>query len=224
MPDQQQIDNVAEQISTMIDKAGNELLADLYKIKRSMTAGAFAEIMLKADIEGMLTKKLQNADLLYITAHRTVLEGTKGFADIDPNKLTMFLEFNKQAFDTSIISNISANLKDVIGRGISAGLAETDILAMVTETTLSKHQVRTAINTQLNNYSRVVTNEMMKNAPKTARYSYVGPQDDKTRPKCAEMYGAGELTLKQLDSKYPAAKIAGGGFNCRHKWEMTYAG
>ena len=225
MPDvSSQIDNVAEQISLNIDKASNELLADLYAIRRSMTAGQFTEIMLNADIEGMLTKKIAKAESLYINAHKTVLEGTKGFASIEPKKLTMFLEFNKQAFDKSIVTPLAANMKDTIARGIVAGLRESEIVAMVESTTISVAQIETVVNTQLNNYSRVVTNEMMKNAPKTAKYTYVGPSDDKTRPYCAEMIEAGELTLEQIEEKFADALIAGGGYNCRHKWEITDAG
>ena len=73
-------------------------------------------------------------------------------------------------------------------------------------------------NTTLNNYSRQVTNQMMKVAPKNTKYVYIGPIDDKTRPICLKMWSAGTLTLKEIDEKFPARFVEGGGFNCRHQW------
>ena len=224
MADQRQIVDVAEGISLMVDRAGSEIVADLYQIRRSMTAGAFADLMLEADIEGILKKKLTKADSMFISGHKSVLESTMGFAEINPDKLSLFIEFNRDAFEKSVITNISGTMKDTIARGVSAGLSEGEIALMVKDTTLTAAQVKTVVNTQLNNYSRVVTNEMMKVAPKNAKYRYVGPQDEKTRPICVEMGGVGELTLKELDASYPSAKIAGGGYNCRHKWEISDVG
>ena len=161
---------------------------------------------------------------MFISGHKSVLESTMGFAEINPDKLSLFIEFNRDAFEKSVITNISGTMKDTIARGVSAGLSEGEIALMVKDTTLTAAQVKTVVNTQLNNYSRVVTNEMMKVAPKNAKYRYVGPQDEKTRPICVEMGGVGELTLKELDASYPSAKIAGGGYNCRHKWEISDVG
>ena len=77
--------------------------------------------------------------------------------------------------------------------------------------------MQTLVNTTLNSYSRQVTNQMMSIAPKTTKYVYIGPVDDRTRDECLDMASAGALTLEQIISQFGEAPlIDGGGFNCRH--------
>ena len=74
--------------------------------------------------------------------------------------------------------------------------------------------METLINTSLNTYSRTVTNEMMKVAPKNTKYVYVGPIDDRTRDECLDMASVGELTESQIISQFGEAPLTdGGGFN-----------
>ena len=63
---------------------------------------------------------------------------------------------------------------------------------------------------------------MMKNAPATTKYVYVGPVDDRTRDECLDMAAEGEITESEILTKFGEAVLAdGGGFNCRHKWEIA---
>ena len=82
--------------------------------------------------------------------------------------------------------------------------------------------MQTLVNTTLNTYSRQVTNQMMKVAPNNTKYIYIGPLDDRTRDECLEYANAGELTEAQIESNGWSASLSdGGGFNCRHKWEIA---
>ena len=63
---------------------------------------------------------------------------------------------------------------------------------------------------------------MMDIAPSNTKYVYIGPVDEKTRDECLQMASAGRLTLEQIKSQFgEAVLVDGGGFNCRHKWEIA---
>jgi len=222
MANQNNIDNAADQIANLVDKAKADLLADLYQIKRTMTLGEFVEIVSTMDIEGTLKKKLQKATSIYANAHRGVLESTIGFADIDSKLLTGFASLNEQLFDSSIIRTISGHIRTQVVKGVQGGLSVSQIVDSVSNASISNAQMQTLVNTTLNTYSRQVTNQMMKVAPKTTKYLYIGPVDSATRDECLDMASAGTLTLAQISSQYGEGVLMdGGGFNCRHKWEIA---
>ena len=222
MADQNQIDNASEQIIRIVDKARADMLTDLYNIKRNMTLGAFIEIVSTIDIEGTLKKKVQKATAVYANAHRSVLESTIGFAKVESNILTGLAALNEQLFDSSIIRVISGHIRTQIVKGVQAGLPISDIIDGVINASVSNAQMQTLVNTTLNTYSRQVTNEMMNNVPSNTKYVYIGPVDDRTRDECLDMASAGELTEAQIISQFGSAPLAdGGGFNCRHKWEIA---
>ena len=222
MANQNNISNAADQIANLVDKAKADLLADLYQIKRTMTLGEFVEIVSTMDIEGTLKKKLQKATSIYANAHRGVLESTIGFADIDSKLLTGFASLNEQLFDSSIIRTISGHIRTQVVKGVQGGLSVSQIVDSVSNASISNAQMQTLVNTTLNTYSRQVTNQMMKVAPKTTKYLYIGPVDSATRDECLDMVSAGALTLDQIISQFGAAPLVdGGGFNCRHKWEIA---
>ena len=222
MPDQSNIDSSAEQIANLVDKAKADLLADLYQIKRSMTLGEFIEIVSTMDIEGTLKKKLQKATSIYANAHRNVLESTIGFGDVDSKLLTGFAQLNEQLFDNSIIRVISGNIRTQVVKGVQGGLSISQIIDSTTSASISNAQMQTLVNTTLNTYSRQVTNQMMKASPKNTKYVYIGPVDDRTRDECLDMASAGRLTEEQIISQFGNAPLVdGGGFNCRHKWEIA---
>ena len=222
MPLQNDIDSAAEQIALLVDRAKADLLTDLYNIKRSMTLGAFIEIISTIDIEGTLKSKLKKATSIYANAHRGVLESTIGFAKVEGRLLTGFATLNEQLFDSSVIRTISGHIRTQIVKGVQAGLSITEIVGSVTNASISNAQMQTLVNTSLNTYSRQVTNQMMDIAPKTTKYVYIGPVDSATRDDCLDMASAGALTLDQIVSRFGEAPLVdGGGFNCRHKWEIA---
>ena len=223
MANQLDIDNSAQLIADLVDKARTELVNDLYKLGLNTDdATAFAQSLLDLDVEGTLKKKLQKATSAYANAHRQVLESTIGFAEIEAATLTTFAQLNEQIFDNSIIRTISGNIKTEVSKGILAGLTANEILVNVASSSISNAQMQTLVNTTLNSYSRTITNQMMNVAPANTKYVYIGPVDEKTRPECLEMASADRLTESQIKSKFGASVLVdGGGFNCRHKWEIA---
>ena len=223
MANQSDIDNSAQLIADLVDKARTELVNDLYKLGLNTDdATAFAQSLLDLDVEGTLKKKLQKATSVYANAHRKVLESTIGFAEIEAATLTTFAQLNEQIFDNSIIRTISGNIKTEVSKGILAGLTADEILVNVSSSSISNAQMQTLVNTTLNSYSRTITNQMMNVAPANTKYVYIGPVDEKTRPECLSMASAGRITESQIKSKFGASVLVdGGGFNCRHKWEIA---
>ena len=222
MADQGQIDIASEEIVRLVDKARAEILTDLYNIKRTVTLGTFIEIVSTIDIEGTLKSKLQKATSVYANAHRGVLESTIGFAKVDSKILTGLASLNEQLFDNSIIRSISGHIRTQIVKGVQAGLPISDIIDGVINASVSNAQMQTLVNTTLNTYSRQVTNQMMTNVPSNTKYVYIGPVDDRTRDECLDMASAGALTEAQIISQFGSAPLSdGGGFNCRHKWEIA---
>ena len=223
MANQRDIDRSSEQIANLVDKAKAELISSLLLIGKEIgDVSEFAETLLTLDVEGTLKKKLQKVTSIYANAHRGVLESTIGFADINPKALSTFATLNEQLFDNSIIRTISGNIKTQVVKGLQAGMSATQIIENVSSASISNAQMQTLVNTTLNTYSRQVTNQMMDIAPKTTKYVYIGPVDEKTRDECIDMYSAGALTLEQITSRFgESVLVDGGGFNCRHKGEIA---
>ena len=223
MANQRDIDLAADNIANLIDKAKAELIASLYLIGEEIgDITEFANTLLSIDVEGTLKNKLQKATSIYANAHRGVLESTIGFADINPRALSTFATLNEQLFDNAIIRTISGSIRTEVIKGLQTGLSTTQILENVTNASISNAQMQTLVNTTLNTYSRQVTNQMMDIAPATTKYVYIGPVDEKTRDECLQMASAGALTLEEIRSKFgDGVLLDGGGFNCRHKWEIA---
>ena len=78
------------------------------------------------------------------------------------------------------------------------------------------------INDSMNNMSRSVTTQMMKDAPPDLTYVYIGPVDEKTRDFCLSAIQAGPITMAQIESMgWRSSLTEGGGINCRHGWELA---
>ena len=223
MANQNNIDRSSEQIANLVDKARAEIVQSLYLIGKEIgDVTEFAESLLTIDIEGSLKSKLQKATSIYANAHRNVLETTIGFADVNPRALATFATLNEQLFDNAIIRTISGNIRTQVVKGLQAGMSATQIIENVSSASISNSQMQTLVNTTLNSYSRQVTNQMLDIAPSNTKYVYIGPVDEKTRDECLQMASAGRLTLDQIKNQFgEAVLVDGGGFNCRHKWEIA---
>ena len=222
MANQQQIDAVSEQISALINKSREELVFDLHKLALEIDNNTqFVNALNDLDISDILKKKLSNVTNIYVNAHRNVLESTVQFANINPNTLTSFIQINQEILDNTVINTVASHIRNEVAKGIIAGVSPQNIAASVASSSISTSQIETLVNTTLNSYSRTVTNTMMNIAPEDTLYHYIGPVDDKTRSKCLEMASAGRITKKEILSFGSEVLVEGGGFNCRHKWEVA---
>jgi len=86
MPDQDKINDVAEQVTIILDKAKLEIAQDLLKLKDKVTPDEFIQALEKMDLKAILDAKISKAKQLYIQQHRVVLEETIPFGDVDGDK------------------------------------------------------------------------------------------------------------------------------------------
>ena len=111
-------------------------------------------------------------------------------------------------------------IKKEIVKGAIAGSTEKGIFdAIQQQAGLSGKQMETLVTTGLNDYSRSVSKVMIDQLSDKQQYRYVGAIDDRTRDVCLDMWGSGNLTKEQIESRFGASVfISGGGYNCRHQW------
>ena len=223
MPNQNNINNASEQIATLVDKARTELVVALYNIGEGVKdINSFIEALLAMDIDGTLKSKLQKATTIYANAHRNVLQSTTMFGRPDGNLLVSFAKLNEELFDSAIIRTISGHIKTQVSQGLIAGLTSKQITEGLIDSSISVRQMETVVNTTLNTYSRMATNQMMDTAPDNTLYNYIGPADGRTRDFCLQQISAGRLTEAEIVSNFGVSVLKdGGGFNCRHKWDFA---
>ena len=112
--------------------------------------------------------------------------------------------------------------KEVVNGIISGSPVQTVVEAVRGQGALSRRQLQTLIDTSMNEYSRSVTKVMIDKMPANIKYQYIGALDGKTRPECLKMMSAGDLTKAEIEAKFGSnVFISGGGYNCRHKWEIA---
>ena len=139
---------------------------------------------------------------------------------INEQTLESFLSGNISVLD-EIIGTDASELKNILNSATISGMQSSEILNQVSVASSASGQ-KAILNTRLNTYSRVATNTMMKDAPANTKYVYIGPVDDRTRDECLDMASAGALTENEIITRFGEAPLVdGGGFNCRHKWEIA---
>ena len=226
MADQSQIDRVATKIASQIEQLQKDvviqILEAMQKTQRLGTGATLIEILDKFNFKEIVLAKAQNIIATFSSAHIQVLKDTFSIAKTTEETLMALKNFSESKF-LEQIGSLASTIKEEIARGSLAGFSRQQIIESVQSVSgLSPRHIQTNVTTALNNYSRSVTKVMMDAAPKTTKYEYVGPIDDRTRDECLEMAFAGSLTLAQIRSQFGEAPlIDGGGINCRHKWEIA---
>ena len=86
MPDQDKINDVTIQIVDIIAKAKLEVTKDLLKLKDTVTPDEFVIALNKMDLKAILDAKISKAKEVYISHHKTILEETIPFGDLDADK------------------------------------------------------------------------------------------------------------------------------------------
>ena len=137
-------------------------------------------------------------------------------------EIQVLIEMNEDVWD-SYLPYLSAQVQQQLALGSFTGLTAQEVVANITDATLSPAQVQTLITTSLNNYSRSITASIMEEEPDDTLYWYIGPLDGKTRDICVRYMSADKVTqseiLRMEDGRY--SLTYGGGYNCRHKWEVA---
>ena len=221
MANQVQIDKVAKQIAAQTNLLQQEIVRDLSKLSKNVqfkTIDEFLFAIEQLNIEQLVLFKATNIISSFDAAHIQILTDMDLIADITEETLRGLTNFSKTTF-TDHLGSMGKVLKKEIVKGVISGATDKAILqAIQQQAGLSSVQMETLITTGLNDYSRSVGKVMAEQMSDNQRFRYVGAIDNRTRPICLEMWGAGTLTLKQIKETYPTRFVEGGGYYCRHQW------
>ena len=136
-------------------------------------------------------------------------------------EIQVLILLNEEVWD-SYLPYLSAQVQQQLALGTFTGLTTEQVVANISASALSQAQVETLITTSLNNYSRAVTHSIMQEEPDDTLYWYIGPADGRTRDICLQQISAGKLTEKEIINNFGSSVLVyGGGYNCRHKWEVA---
>ena len=222
MSDQAFIESNSNAITQILLEVQERTIAEVYALQGNQSAEQFIRLIENLDIKAIVQAKSANAINLFTASHTGMLESIEGFAALSQDTLQALVNYNTETL-LSQLDNMAQIIKKEVVKGIISGSPIQSVVQSVRgQGALSSSQLKTLIDTAMNEYSRSVTNLMMDEMPKTAKYQYIGALDDRTRPECLEMMSVGDLTKSEIISRFGSEVLtSGGGYNCRHKWEIA---
>ena len=222
MSDELFIEQNSQVITDILAEVQERTVAELYALKGSKTAEEFLVFIDGLDVGQIVVSKSKNAINLFEQTHGGMLQSIQGFAALSEDTLQTLINYNTQSL-LSQLGDMAQIIKKEVVNGIISGAGRQSVLNAVRgQRSLRPDQVKTLIDTALNEYSRSVTKLMIDKMPKDTKYVYIGALDGKTRPICLEMMAADKLTEAEIQANFGSdVFISGGGYNCRHKWEIS---
>ena len=221
MANQQFIKQQTEQLAKRLGVAQEEIVDTISKLTKGKSNKQVVAIINELDINKII--QLKTADILggYIAAQRDILLSKQFFAPITEAELQALLVASEQYFGASLVG-MGGVVKQQVLSGVINDRTVGEIVGLIGKQGYAAHSLRRIVNDGMNNYSRAVSSYMMDEAPANTKYVYIGPADEKTRAECLMYIRAGRLTKKQIENKgWRETLVEGGGFNCRHKWEIA---
>lgn len=211
----------------MIDKKLSKTFANEFEtvskklvetlINESDPFAALAQFDIESYYISQMTPVLEST----LGGYGEILRDMIGANAITETEIQALIEFDRATY-TSYLKGQAGAVKQELLRGVLGKYSEEELVeSLINKSGLRADQVETVINTAINTFSRQVGAVMSENLPQDTKYVYIGPVDDKTRDICLAMIAAGELTRAEIDSKFPGSFVDGGGFNCRHRWEIS---
>jgi len=223
MADQDYIRRTVEELAAKFHLAQSEAISAMLGLVEGKTNAEAVAILNELDVGAVMTAKTSAILTAYSAGNVGTLLSKEMFADISEATLQALLTQSEQYLSGQITA-MSSTLKQEVINGIINKRTVNEIMDVVGTKGYGATGMRRILNDGLNNYSRSVSRMMMDEAPDNAKYAYIGPADEKTRPFCLSAIQAGELTQKEIESmggEWAASLTEGGGINCRHSWELA---
>lgn len=224
MPLDNEIDNMSNFYGNVIQSLQLQLVDDVIDLtKQGYTPKEISTILQSLDMENYYLTEIGQQDLVRFNAmYEGLLVNLEGFGSITPETLTALTNMNQTTMMSNII-NTANQSRQTLATGVLMNNTEEQLTNMLLngQGGLTQSSASTLANTMLTTYSRSVTRVMANEMPDNTKYYYDGPVDEKTRHVCVAMVGAGPLTMKEIDSRFPGAFVDGGGWNCRHRWILS---
>ena len=151
----------------------------------------------------------------------------KQFPDEIMNKIPLGMMETLQELDSQFyfehIQDVGFELKKTMIQSSIGGTSEADIRDQLLKASakLTESQIGSLVNTSLRTMSRTAFASGANEMPADTKYTYEGPLDDRTRDYCLDVLSAGAMTQDEINAQFPGAFTDGGGFNCRHSWEVV---
>lgn len=223
MADQDYIKGVVQALSDKFELAQSEAISAMLGLVEGKSNAEAIAILNELDVGAVMTAKTSGVLTAYISGNVGVLASKEMFAEISEVTLQALLTQSEQ-YLTGQIAAMSSTLKQEVINGIINNRTASEIMGVVGSKGYGSVGMKRIINDGMNNYSRAVSRMMMDESPKNAKYVYIGPADEKTRPFCLSAIQAGAITMAQINSmggEWVASLTEGGGINCRHSWELA---
>ncbi len=227
MPDLPFTDAASKAFLVEIDRIRLEAVKLFSRLKDRLTAEQLQTLLASPRMEIIVMETLgfnKNIDKLMLNYDKILL-GTTQFATINEFTLRALKAVKRAEWVVLAKFEIGAIQNEIFNASITGQWNQKTIINNLmtgVQSNLSEGQIETLINTSLSTYERNVKTAMMNEMPEDTLYVYVGPQDEKTRDICNEMLGAGELTRDDIIGSFGASVLqSGGGFNCRHSWDLS---
>ena len=224
MSDQLFIEQNSELVTDILLQVQEETIEQLYKLKGQKSAEEFLLFIEDLNVMEIVRAKSANAINIYDASHGVMLQTIQGFAAMSEETLQALKNYSTGSLLNTLDSMAQIIKKEVVNGIIAGAPVQTVLEAVQGQGSLSPRQLQTLIDTSMNEYSRSVTKVMIDTMPSDTKYVYIGALDEKTRTECLDMMSAGEQTKEQIQTnfrKYGNVFINGGGYNCRHKWEIA---
>jgi len=164
---------------------------------------------------------IESAINQYMFRIDSVLDDLRFFGNIDESRLLAFRLANE-----NLIRNYSVSLGDKVKlsviRGISAGQDASAIKNLVLrDYFLRSTSISTFVQTQIADYTNLVTQSLAETAPEDTKYVFINPIDSRTRNICTKIVSFGPMTRKEVERNFPGAFADRGGPNCRGYWDVA---
>ena len=219
--DYNQIDRVAVQYASEVKNMMERLATSIINMSEQFEREEFLSIMSAINMETYILNEMGYTSTVssLIIKYQQLLKDTPYFAPISETILESLLDYEQATFlqNAGMYGN---TIRTSTIQGIISGMSKDDIIRSLSNLpNLSVGNLTTLITTSMSTFRRSVIRQQADYAPEGQQYVYIGPADGRTRDICLEQLNAGNISLDEIDKRFPGGFRDGGGYNCRHQWE-----
>ena len=209
------LDKIAGVFATKVDLAKDEIVESLMAFVKGKTSEEALEILSGINIEKALEFKLAPAFASFESGAVDILKNTFTTTTISESTVQLILNNAKGMIADEVTRHLSKTALQSVIDGIASKQTPSQVIASLRN---KVPNVETLVNTAYSQFSNTITNMTSEKLPDNTKYIYIGAYDEKTRDRCIEKITAGELTRKEVISRF--GDMNNEIYNCRHKWEQ----
>lgn len=224
MPDY--IDQTAQQAAQALGTLREELLAEVvdYWGKHVTSRPEMLRNLQNVDFVDRLLVDFGGTEVIHALTDQydAVIDSVSAaIGEIPQSTIAALKNQDAKIYETAL-RDIGTQVEREITKALATNVPEVVLSERLMQATkqLSGYQVNALVNTALRTTSRTVFAEGTQELPEDTKYIYTGPRDDRTRDDCLAGLDAGAVTKDEIID-LPVDMINGGGWNCRHSFEVV---